>query len=396
MRPADGSSSRTWSPPEDMLPGVPYWYASTCRECSAGCGILVKAARGPRDQDRGQPRAPGEPRRRCARAVTRALQGLYDPDRDAQRRCCSDGAAWKAVTWDEASKLAADKLGQAKSGGKSVALVTEHATGSFERARQVVGAGGGRARTWCSRRSSSQSMRGGQPPHVRDGRGAATSTSPGAASSLSFGADFLETWGTPVAARARLRRDARARDGESLRRRRAAALADRRQRRRVDRDRVPAARWRWRSAWCSVILIEGLRRRRRRRAQRRGRGLHARDVVEQQTDVPADDRAASGARVRARRARAWRSRAASPARASSRWRRWPPSTCSNYVAGNVGQTVRFDRALNFDAVALVRRRAAARSRRMADGGLGRPDRARRKPGVRGAGLGGLRGARWTR
>ena len=29
--------------PEDILPGVPYFYASTCRECPVGCGVIVRA-----------------------------------------------------------------------------------------------------------------------------------------------------------------------------------------------------------------------------------------------------------------------------------------------------------------------------------------------------------------
>ena len=28
--------------PEGIVPGVPNYYASTCRECPAGCGIIVK------------------------------------------------------------------------------------------------------------------------------------------------------------------------------------------------------------------------------------------------------------------------------------------------------------------------------------------------------------------
>jgi len=28
--------------PDDMVPGKAGWYASTCRECPAGCGILAK------------------------------------------------------------------------------------------------------------------------------------------------------------------------------------------------------------------------------------------------------------------------------------------------------------------------------------------------------------------
>src|ERR1700733_14217118 len=28
--------------PEEITPGVATWYASTCHECSSGCGVLVK------------------------------------------------------------------------------------------------------------------------------------------------------------------------------------------------------------------------------------------------------------------------------------------------------------------------------------------------------------------
>jgi len=29
-------------PPEDIIPGEATWYATTCRECPAGCGLLAK------------------------------------------------------------------------------------------------------------------------------------------------------------------------------------------------------------------------------------------------------------------------------------------------------------------------------------------------------------------
>ena len=32
--------------PEDMVTGNTSWYASTCRECPAGCGILAKNREG--------------------------------------------------------------------------------------------------------------------------------------------------------------------------------------------------------------------------------------------------------------------------------------------------------------------------------------------------------------
>ena len=32
--------------PDDILPGVPYFYASTCRECPVVCGVVVRAREG--------------------------------------------------------------------------------------------------------------------------------------------------------------------------------------------------------------------------------------------------------------------------------------------------------------------------------------------------------------
>src|SRR5262249_8592299 len=34
------------SEPEEMVPGVPNWYATTCGGCPAGCGLLVKTRDG--------------------------------------------------------------------------------------------------------------------------------------------------------------------------------------------------------------------------------------------------------------------------------------------------------------------------------------------------------------
>ncbi len=38
-------------PPEEGLPGENLWYASTCRECLAGCGIIVRSSEGTGAQD---------------------------------------------------------------------------------------------------------------------------------------------------------------------------------------------------------------------------------------------------------------------------------------------------------------------------------------------------------
>jgi len=43
--------------PEDMVTGKPTWYASTCTECPAGCGILAKNREGRIIKLEGNPRA---------------------------------------------------------------------------------------------------------------------------------------------------------------------------------------------------------------------------------------------------------------------------------------------------------------------------------------------------
>lgn len=68
------------SPPEEGLPGENLWYASTCRQCSAGCGIIVRASEGRARKIEGNPLHPLNQGKLCARGQA-ALQELWDPDR---------------------------------------------------------------------------------------------------------------------------------------------------------------------------------------------------------------------------------------------------------------------------------------------------------------------------
>ena len=70
-------------PPEDITPGVATWYASTCAECSTGCGIRVRTREGRAVMIEGNPDHPVSRGGLCSRGVS-ALQGLYNPDRLAQ------------------------------------------------------------------------------------------------------------------------------------------------------------------------------------------------------------------------------------------------------------------------------------------------------------------------
>ncbi len=67
-------------PPEEALPGENIWYATTCRMCSAGCGILVRVSNGRAKKIEGNPLHPLNAGKTCARGQA-GLQYLYNPDR---------------------------------------------------------------------------------------------------------------------------------------------------------------------------------------------------------------------------------------------------------------------------------------------------------------------------
>jgi len=64
--------------PEDLIPGHGTWYASTCRECPAGCGLLAKNVDNRVIKLEGNSRHPINGGKLCARGQA-ALHGLYNP-----------------------------------------------------------------------------------------------------------------------------------------------------------------------------------------------------------------------------------------------------------------------------------------------------------------------------
>ena len=124
--------------PEDILPGVPYFYASTCRECPVGCGIVVKTREARAIKIEGNPEHPIGRGGLCGRGQA-GLQGLYDPDR-LKTPMMKQGNAWKSVTWDEAISTVVAKLGEAK--GK-VLLLTGYESGALQSLAGEFAAGAG-------------------------------------------------------------------------------------------------------------------------------------------------------------------------------------------------------------------------------------------------------------
>jgi len=117
--------------PDNTVPGVSTYYATTCRECAAGCGVLVETRDGRAIKAEGNPDHPVNRGALCGRGQS-ALQGLYNPDRFRGPMTRESGKL-VPVTWERALQLFSQKLGEAKSKGQSASAVfiSQHEQGSF-------------------------------------------------------------------------------------------------------------------------------------------------------------------------------------------------------------------------------------------------------------------------
>ncbi|NIS79009.1 MAG: molybdopterin-dependent oxidoreductase [Anaerolineales bacterium] len=91
-------------PPEEELPGRATWYASTCRQCPAGCGIMVRVINGRPRKIEGNPAHPLNRGKLCARGQA-GLQVLYNPDRlkNAVRQFGGRGShRFEPIAWSDA------------------------------------------------------------------------------------------------------------------------------------------------------------------------------------------------------------------------------------------------------------------------------------------------------
>ena len=329
-------------PPEDILPGVPYWYASTCRECPAGCGTLVKAREGRAIKIEGNPDHPLSRGGLCARGQA-ALQGLYDPDR-VRGPMVKQGGAWKKLGWDEALKLAGDKLAAAAG---AVAIVTGHETGALGAlAKSVASAAGGTHLAWepfgfeSLREANRRTFGQAQVPFYDFVRANVV---------ISFGADFLETWLSPVR---------QARDFAALRARHdsyVVAVEPRLSLTGANADQWVAVRPGGEMALALGLAREILSGNPGPALPDRGALLDAvaaftPEAVEKDTDVPAAEVRALAARF----AKAHPGLAVAggiAAQSDQSVALIAAVNLLNYVAGNLGQTIRFDRTLNLDGLA---------------------------------------------
>ena len=182
--------------PDQTVPGVSTYYATTCRECAAACGVIAETRDGRTIKLEGNPDHPVNRGALCARGQS-ALQGLYNPDRYRGPMVRRNGQL-QSVGWDEALQLFAQKLGETRSrgGAGNAVFINQHESGNYP----------GFLDTWLAAF--------GMPTHLSYDAGAdhaviaANRQSYGvswpkldfraARLVVSIGADFLDSWGAMV------------------------------------------------------------------------------------------------------------------------------------------------------------------------------------------------------
>ena len=178
-------------PPEEIVPGMATWYRTTCRECPAGCGMNVRTREGRAVKAEGNPLSPISHGRLCTRGQA-SMHGLYNPDRVPQALARA-GGGWDKWTWDQAERRLTEAL--LANRGRTVFLTPSY-TGSMDALVDDFCATLGITRvkyeTFAHEpvRAAHRMLFGVDAVPVHDFAQADVV--------VSFGADFMETWGSPV------------------------------------------------------------------------------------------------------------------------------------------------------------------------------------------------------
>jgi molybdopterin-containing oxidoreductase family iron-sulfur binding subunit len=177
---------------EDQVPGIPTWYASTCAECSSGCGVYVKTREGRPIKLEGNPDHPVNAGTLCSRGQA-GLQGLYNPDRLTGPMAKNAAGTWDAIKWDDAIARFAAKVAAAQG---EFAVINGYGPSTFSSLLTAwTSAVGGFITNYQTfsrepERLANQKTWGRTDLPLYDFAAAKHI--------VSFGADYLETWGSPV------------------------------------------------------------------------------------------------------------------------------------------------------------------------------------------------------
>mgnify|MGYP001592055829 CR=1 FL=1 len=188
-------------PPEDIVPGVAEWYASLCTQCNAGCGIIVRVMDGRAKKIEGNPLHPINRGRLCARGQA-GLQVLYNPDRirtPLKRKGERGEGEFYEITWEEGLSILSENLALLNSKGETdnLYLLTSslrgHLNSLLEKFMKIYGSTNYHQYELFQqenlRFANKVTLDQDRLPHYDIGNTRFL---------LSFGADFLNTWLSPV------------------------------------------------------------------------------------------------------------------------------------------------------------------------------------------------------
>lgn len=179
------------APEEYAIPGIGVYFASTCQQCPSGCGVHGRVREGRLLKLEGNPEAMNG--RGLCQMGQASVQAHYNPDRITQPMA-RKGGALAPVSWEEAWQLMGEKVsgvGQGRS-----AWFTGTVSGHQSKLLDALN------KSWGSRNhyvyeainnsvgeAVNEAVLGDPVPAYRLDK---------AKSILSFGADFLGTWMSPV------------------------------------------------------------------------------------------------------------------------------------------------------------------------------------------------------
>ena len=187
--------------PEYTYNGQSTYYASACRECPAGCGIVVQTFQGRALKIEGNGQNPVNLGKTCARGQA-SLQGLYNPDRiqNPVKRPGRNHSNITNLSWDDAVTTVKDALASNQPGEIAflMGMAPDHL---FDLVTEITGALGSPAplrysahEVFDARRTLVEASRlvFAKPslPYFDLGNASVV---------FSFGANFLETYLSPLA-----------------------------------------------------------------------------------------------------------------------------------------------------------------------------------------------------
>ena len=186
--------------PEDLVTGLDNWYATLCRQCDAGEGLVVRVMEGRAKKVEGNLDYPTNRGKHSARCEA-GLQALYHPDRirGPLLRVGERGSGqFEEISWTDAIGRLTHQMKQLQDAGlqSRMVLATPPVGGHLGTVvDRFVGAFGGRHMPY---EPVEQTVLRTAVQRVFDQQAMPDFDIENAGYVLSFGADFLDTWVSPV------------------------------------------------------------------------------------------------------------------------------------------------------------------------------------------------------